>query len=67
MARNIEEIEKEIAQLNPDQLRRFRAWYEKFDADAWDEEIEKDAIGGKLDGLVDSAIAEHEAGKSKKL
>ena len=67
MARNVEEIENDIAQLDPDQLRRFRAWYEQFDSDAWDEEIEKDALGGKLEALADSAIAEHKAGKSKKL
>ncbi len=67
MARKVEEIEKEISQLPPDQLREFREWYEKFDSDAWDEQIRNDAASGKLDSLADVAIAEHKAGKSRKL
>jgi hypothetical protein len=39
VGRKVEEIEKEISQLPPDQLREFREWYEKFDSDAWDEQI----------------------------
>jgi hypothetical protein len=67
MARKVEEIEREVAQLPPDQLREFRAWYDKFDADAWDRQIEEDIGSGKLDALADTAIAEHKAGKSKEL
>jgi len=65
MARSIEEIEKEIAQLPPEQLVRFRAWFEKFDAREWDEQIEQDLGTGKLDSLAESAIADHLSGKSK--
>ena len=54
MARKVEEIEKEVSQLSPDQLRKFREWYEKFDADAWDEQIRNDAASGKLDSLADA-------------
>jgi hypothetical protein len=67
MARKVEEIEKEISQLPPDQLREFRAWYDKFDSDAWDRQIEEDIKWGKLDALADMAVADHKAGKSKKL
>ena len=67
MARKLEDIEKEISQLPPDQLREFREWYEKFDSDAWDEQIKNDASSGRLDSLADAAIAEHRAGKSRKL
>ena len=67
MARTVEDIEKAIAQLPQDQLREFRAWYEKYDSDAWDEQIERDTAAGKLDALAEVAIADHEAGKSKKL
>ncbi len=67
MAITIEDIEKAIEQLPKDQLRRFRAWYEEFDSDVWDEQIEKDAAAGKLDSLADAAIADHKAGKSKEL
>jgi len=34
MARTVEDIETEIAQLPQSQLKQFREWYEKFDSDA---------------------------------
>lgn len=67
MARKIEEIEKEIKQLSPDQLKEFRAWYEEFDSNTWDKQIEEDTQNGKLDDLAGKAIADHKAGKTKKL
>ena len=67
MGVTVEELEKLITQLSQDQLRKFRAWYEKFDSDTWDEQIEKDAASGKLDALAESAIAEHRARRSRKL
>ena len=67
MSRTVEDIEKAIIELPRDQLKKFRAWYEKFDASAWDEQIEKDAVGGKLDTLADAATVDHKAGKSKEL
>ena len=67
MGITVEELEKLITQLPKDQLRKFRAWYEKFDSDAWDEQIEKDAASGKLDALAEAAVAEHQAGRSKRL
>jgi len=63
----IEEIENEIVNLPQDQLRKFRAWYESFDSNAWDEQIEHDVMTGKLDALANAAISDHEAGKSTKL
>lgn len=67
MAKTVEEVEKEVAELPANQLKQFRAWFEKFDAKAWDDQIEKDIVAGKLDALSEAAIADHKAGKSKKL
>jgi len=67
MARTVEEIEDAVAQLPADQLRQFRVWYGKFDSEAWDEQIEKDISDGKLDAFAKAAIADHEAGKTKRL
>ena len=67
MARKAEEIEKAVAELPSHELKKFRAWYEKFDSEMWDKQIEADIKAGKLDLLADEAIADHEAGKSKKL
>ncbi|MDQ6963385.1 MAG: hypothetical protein Q9M13_00530 [Mariprofundales bacterium] len=63
----IEEIENEIINLPQDQLRRFSAWYEAFDSNAWDEQIKHDVAIGKLDALANAAVADHNAGRSKKL
>lgn len=67
MARKVEELEKEVQQLSPDQLRQFRAWYEEFDSDKWDEQIEEDARSGKLDDIASQALQDHKAQKTKKL
>ncbi len=34
MVGTVEEIEEAISLLPPDQLSRFRAWYEEFDSEA---------------------------------
>ena len=59
MARMVEQVEKTITQLPSDQPREFRAWYERFDSETWDEKIEKDILSGKLDTLAKTAIAAH--------
>lgn len=67
MMRTVQEIERAIAQLSKDQLAEFRAWYEQFNADAWGRQIEEDIAAGKLDALADAAIADHQAGRTKRL
>jgi len=66
MGRSLKEIEEAVASLPPAELKKFRAWYEKFDAEAWDEQIERDIEAGKLDALAEAAIADHRDGKSTK-
>jgi len=63
----IEKIENEIINLPQDQLRKFRAWYEAFDSNGWDEQIKHDVVVGKLDALANVAIADHKARRSTKL
>ena len=67
MARSVKESEQAVAQLSKDQLAEFRAWYEQFDAEVWDRQIEEDIAAGKLGALADAAIADHKAGRTKKL
>jgi len=59
----IEDLEKAIAKLPPDQLAQFRAWFEAFDAARFDEKIERDAKTGRLDRLVDEAIDDLRKGR----
>ena len=46
---------------------KFREWFARFDGDAWDRQIEKDARAGKLGGMVREAISEYKAGKAREL
>jgi hypothetical protein len=63
----IHEIEQAITELSPREMARFREWFEEFDAQAWDEQIERDASSGKLDNLANKAVADFRAGKAKEL
>jgi len=64
---SIEDIEKAVAKLPPDQLAEFRAWFEAFDAVRLDEKIERDAEAGKLDALADRAIEDFRTGRAQNL
>jgi hypothetical protein len=55
----IEEIEKAVSQLPPDELARFRAWFEEFEAARFDRKIEQDAASGRLDRLAEQALADY--------
>jgi hypothetical protein len=59
----IEDIQKAVEQLSPDDLTRFREWYEEFEARLFDEQIERDAKAGKLDKLAAEASASYDAGR----
>ena len=64
---NVEKIEQEVRQLSERELASFRAWFSEFDAASWDRQIESDVAGGRLDALADASLAEHAAGRSRKL
>ena len=63
----LEELEKRIRKLSPQDLAEFRAWFAEFDHALWDRQIESDAKSGKLDRLVNEARADYKAGKAKKI
>ena len=63
----VESIEEQIKALSPEELAVLRAWFREFDWALWDEQLERDVTGGKLDALGDRALRDHAAGKSKPL
>lgn len=67
MSNPVKDLENAVKQLSEDQLQNFREWFDRFDAKRWDEKIEKDSASGKLDSLINEAIAEHKDGKTKRL
>lgn len=63
----VDEITAAIAQLPPDQVGRIWAWLAEFAERQWDEKIEQDERAGRLDALIDRALEEHRAGRTRPL
>ena len=63
----VEEVESAVVRLSPDELSRFRAWFEEFDADSWDRQWEDDVKAGRLDAAADRAIQDFRAGRCTEL
>ena len=64
---SIEDIEKAVAALPPDQYAEFRAWFEAFESDPFDRKIERDTQAGKLDRLADQTIDDLRKGRAREL
>jgi hypothetical protein len=63
----LEQLERQIEQLSPEELAKFRAWFVEFDAQAWDRQIEADLQAGKLDQLIEDAISDYKSGKAREI
>ncbi|MER8477779.1 hypothetical protein NKJ09_18325 [Mesorhizobium sp. M0189] len=63
----LEQIEKSVAELSPEELKAFAAWFEALQADMWDQQFEGDAKAGRLDRLAEQALADHRAGRTRPL
>ena len=63
----LEQLEQQIAELDASELKALREWFERYDAEVWDRQIESDAKSGKLARLAERALRDHGAGRSTKL
>jgi len=63
----VEDIESAVSRLTPDELARFRVWFETFEASRFDEKIERDARAGKLDQLAEEALADYRQGRAREI
>ncbi len=63
----VENIEREVKGLSPEELKGFRDWFARFDAEAWDAQIEADDKNGNLRSLAERALRDHESGRSSLL
>jgi hypothetical protein len=52
---NVQDIEKEIQQLHPEQLQELAVWFDEYRSVLWDEKMERDLNAGRLDTLVQNA------------
>lgn len=65
--KTLEEIERAVSKLSPEDFAAFRAWFAKFDADIWDQEFEADVTAGKLDALANKALRDLKEGRCTEL
>lgn len=63
----VEDIERAIDRLSDTELSRLRDWFEERDARLFDDKIARDAAAGKLDEMARRALADHDAGRTRKL
>jgi hypothetical protein len=61
----VEEITSAIEQLSAEDLARLRAWLAEYSERLWDQQIERDERTGRLDALIDRALEEHQAGRTR--
>jgi len=64
---SVQEIEAAITQLPTPELSQLATWFEEYQADLWDRQIEKDALSGRFAALAEQANQEFEAGRCRPL
>lgn len=65
--RVINEIKKAIEALPEKQLRELSSWFEAYEEQHWDRQIERDQHSGPLRDLMEKARADFKAGKCSRL
>ena len=63
----VKDIEEAISQLPHAEMVELSEWFEEFEAQQWDDQIEDDAKAGRLKAFIDQAKADYDAGRSKSL
>ncbi|MCL4263102.1 MAG: hypothetical protein KJ069_07795 [Anaerolineae bacterium] len=63
----VEQIKVAIKRLSQEELEILRQWWEEYEAQQWDEQIEHDILAGKLDALADEAIKAFREGNFSEL
>lgn len=63
----VEQLEREVEKLTPEELASFRDWFAEYDWQVWDRQLERDVAAGKLDRLAAEALAELERGETTEI
>jgi hypothetical protein len=64
---NVAEIQKAVRALPERDFNAFSSWFEKYEEDRWDRQIERDQKEGPLRKLMEKARTDFEAGKCSQL
>jgi hypothetical protein len=60
---DVREIEDAIASLPPTEIAKLAKWFEEFQTQIWDQQIERDLKSGRLDPLLEEAKQDLESGR----
>ena len=63
----VQAIEAAVEQLDPAGRAQFRAWFERFDAADWDQQLDTDVKAGALNWLAEEGLADLKAGRCREL
>lgn len=63
----LEQIEKQISELEPAEFEALANWVAERMAERWDAQMERDAASGRLDGLAETALGEFRLGRTTRL
>lgn len=63
----VQVLERQVEQLDPEELAEFRDWFLEFDWELWDRQLERDIKAGKLDAMAHKALEDHAAGRTPPL
>jgi hypothetical protein len=64
---SIQLIEDQIQHLDNQSFAALRNWFIEYEHARWDRQIATDSEAGKFDFMIDEALAEHRAGKTRPL
>jgi hypothetical protein len=63
----VQAIEDQIQRLDNQSFATLRNWFIEYTHARWDRQIADESEAGKLDFLINEALAEHRSGKTKLL
>lgn len=64
---SVKEVEVIVSQFTREELSEFRQWFQEFDWEMWDQEIEQDLAEGRLDFLIQEAEEDYKTGRTMPL
>jgi hypothetical protein len=64
---SVDELERAVRQLSRHDLVEFRRWFIEFDQQVWDQQLDQDAAGGRLDSLAEEALVDLRQGRTRPL
>jgi hypothetical protein len=65
---NLKDIETAIGRLTPQECDELKQWFEQCNGpQPIDEQLKADLDAGRMDLLIDRALADHKAGRTKPL